>query len=697
MKKLIAFVLAALMLAAMLVPVSAEGTLELTADSHLTLGETYVDGIDGTITVGKLKANFASAVDVAGKADDAAVATDDAVSAGGESLRALIYGDVNRDGKITVTEVTAMHKMHANWDVNVNTHAADVDASGKVNVSDVTKMLKYLAGWDDISLGNVRMVYNGAKKTAANEDKTLDFFFATSMDKIGETTFVSTGEYSRKIKLARNEHESCQVFFVSETDREGLSLDLSDFEYEYGGATLGCEINPYLLYDCGVYNLDWVTAKTANNRVQIDDKFPEVLLKMTDTFEMKAGKAVGFMITVKADSDAPAGMYKATLNVKDGENVIKTADVYAYVWNFTLPEQPYSATSFCIGRYDVGKYGESYKEYYDFLLNEYKISAYTLPYDITDDACDEYLDNPRVTSYVIAGNGYDGQMSHDDDYKRAAYAKLQTKPEWADRGFFYCVDEPWHEYHLVMREEWEKVRDVLDTTDFKYIAVLNKITYPMTLEKKLANEKDYWELNGIDCLDYYSDFVNLWCPQSDAFEPFSSTSLFVERPIFMKKGEFRPRYEAFRERGDTMWWYVCISPGFPYANFFTYHQGAMTRALLWQQYMVNSDGMLYYSTTGSWSTISRNRFEIKDCGDGVLMYCGKTFGTPGPLASWRLVQIRDGLDDFDYLHMAEEIYGRDEVMKTVAKVTLGMRDYTGNYKDVEAARDALAKMIEDAD
>ena len=148
MKKLLAFALAMLMLASGAASVFADETpagLTLADGSHLVLTDNgYVDGIDGTITVGKLKANFAGDVSVAGKADDAYVATDDVIG----DYKALIYGDVNRDGKVNLSDVAAVLQIIANWDVNVNSDAADVDKSGGVNLVDVTKMLKKIAGWD---------------------------------------------------------------------------------------------------------------------------------------------------------------------------------------------------------------------------------------------------------------------------------------------------------------------------------------------------------------------------------------------------------------------------------------------------------------------------------------------------------------------------------------------------------------------
>ena len=179
MKKLLSFVLTAVMLLSCATAVFAEDApagLTLAEGSHLVLDAAtgYVDKIDGTITVGELKANFAGAVDVAGKADDAAVATDDVIG----GYKALIYGDVNRDGKINLADVSGILQNVAGWAVDVNTDAADVDKTGKINLADITKVLKYIAGWDDISLGNVRMIFENVKLEAENEDAGIDMFIA---------------------------------------------------------------------------------------------------------------------------------------------------------------------------------------------------------------------------------------------------------------------------------------------------------------------------------------------------------------------------------------------------------------------------------------------------------------------------------------------------------------------------------------
>lgn len=66
---------------------------------------------------------------------------------------AHLKGDVTDDGKVNLSDVSAMLKKVAGWDVEVPEDAADANGDGGVNLSDVSLTLQYIAGWD------VAMIY----------------------------------------------------------------------------------------------------------------------------------------------------------------------------------------------------------------------------------------------------------------------------------------------------------------------------------------------------------------------------------------------------------------------------------------------------------------------------------------------------------------------------------------------------------
>ena len=686
MKKLLSFVLAALMMSQMAVAVFAEDApagLTLAEGSHLRLDteKMYVDGIDGTITVGELKANFAGDVTVAGKADDAAVATDDVIG----DYKALIYGDVNRDGKVNLSDVSGTLQIIANWAVDVNEDAGDVDKNGSVNLTDVTKLLKSIAGWADISLGNVRMVFENKALTAENEDSTLKLSFTNMMNKIGKKQLQHTGENSHKIKLARNEYDACQALLWSDTAKTGMTAELTDFVYEYGDATLKSNLE-WVVYEPerAIFTelLDGNNGMYNNPQRTYSDAMPEILMPMADSFELAAGELQHFVITAKTEKDSPAGMYKATLTVKDAEGKeVKKADVYTYVWDFTLPDTPYSASLFS-GNQSVSNY--------EFLL-EHNLSDYCLPVSITDPAADAYMSDPRVTAFVIAGGGqwyglnmYGGIMDRTDEQTVANYQKVMSNPDWAKKGLFYYTDEPYEGGLHFVRQCYERVTELLGTTNIRNMT-------PLASNNSFADLQ--CQSDNIDAVDFIDPYINVWCPQSNAYHLQKEKGGWTPRRQYSKYGEYADRAKAFREKGEEIWWYVCVSPEVPYANYFACYQGVINRVLSWQQYFNDVDGCLYYQTFGG--TITKYKFDIGN-GDGILQYDVDTWGREGYGASWRLLQVRDGFDDFDYLSMAEELVGRETVMNVVKKVTTGMLQFTEDYKVLDAARDEIVKIILDA-
>ncbi len=687
MKKLLTLALTAAMLLQGAVSVFADDAsgLALAEKSHLKVENGIVDMIDGTLTVGELKAEFAGAVDVAGKADDALVFADDVVSAGGESAKAIIWGDASKDGKITLTDATRMLQSIAKWTVDISATAADVDRNDKVNLTDVSKLMQKLAKWSDISLGNVRMVFENKKLTAEYEDKALDLSFTSIMNKVGAVQEYDHSEKSYKLKLARNEYDSCTVLLKSETDRQGMTAELSPFVSEFGDAVLEGKIEWTIYEDHAYFTVidpEHFTFVKANEKAY-DDSFPEVVIGMADTFELKAGRNQQFVITVHSTKDTPAGMYKSTLTFRDSEGrAVKTTNVYAYVWDFTLPDTPYSASLFS---------GHHNPENYEYML-EFNLSDYVLPYEITDERADAYMSDPRVTAFVIAGGAagpnweygvdmYAGIMNKTPGQTIANYNKVMSNPEWAKKGLFYYTDEPFGDGIYKVKTSYEYVTDLLGTTNIRNIT-------------PLAGNGEFKSDDGkfVDYVAYIDPYINVWCPQSPAFHLLSEGGLWTSRYFQKVYGDFATRAQEFKAKGEEIWWYVCCAPEAPYANYFTLYQGVVNRLLSWQQYFNDVDGVLYYRTLGG--KISKYQFDIEG-GDGILQYEARLWGRTGYAASWRLLQVRDGFDDFDYLSMAEELVGREEVMKIVTKVSSGMLKYTEDYRVLEAARDEVAQLILD--
>lgn len=648
----------------------------------------YIKKIDGTKTVEKLSRQFES--DVIVKRDGKvlkpsdAVATNDEVSSGNTMLKALIYGDVDCDGAINTLDIISLMKRNAGWQsVSIAEAAADVNDDGIVGTDDVIMIMKYAAGWT-VSLGGVDISYDTSKKQAAYEDSALNLYFANSMYKINKDNNRPTSDNSYLMKMAKNEMESCQALISSDKEYKGLSVSVTDFKNQYG------DVIPAKIYWMYYYKLKLFDNVT-------DVIYPDALVPVIDgtTIDLKAGQNQGFMINADTSAETPAGMYKATISIYDSsKRQIKTADVYVDVWDFELPETPYSGSAFGLSKgalvansslsnTDEDGATELYIKYYEFLL-DYKITSYGLPYSILSDEADKYMSDPRVTSFVIwGGEGYGGQYNlPDDDTVRACYNKVYSNPEWAAKSYFYLVDEPAGDGWLKVESEYNRLKGILGTDDFWFCV-------PLAQDQEL-------KINGVgmDGYEFTRNFINMNVPQSHAFDV--KNGMFNSKRFQHVYGydEFPIRYQEDRKIGDKMWWYICISPQPPYPNLFVSYQGVVYRDVMWQQFMFDIDGILYWAVN-VWESNSVNR--IVDMGDGLLMYPGKWFGVGDVVCpSIRLENLRDGFEDFDYLRMAEKIYGRDTILDIVHKVTTDVLEYTEDYRTLQRQRDLLGNMLEEA-
>jgi hypothetical protein len=136
----------------------------------------------------------------------------------------------------------------------------------------------------------------------------------------------------------------------------------------------------------------------------------------------------------------------------------------------------------------------------------------------------------------------------------------------------------------------------------------------------------------------------------------------------------RGDYDAWLARGGKhLWWYQSCdehescsngSPGPATATWPSYMVDASpmrNRVFQWLAYVYGIEGELYYATDYCWTDSCGGQsdpwvslYAFGGNGDGTLFYPGtpaKIGGTmPVPVPSMRLALIRDGMEDYEYLH-----------------------------------------------
>ena len=192
------------------------------------------------------------------------------------------------------------------------------------------------------------------------------------------------------------------------------------------------------------------------------------------------------------------------------------------------------------------------------------------------------------------------------------------------------------------------------------------------------------------------DFVDIHVPHIDCFDP---VTMDVARKM------------PWRE----IWEYICISGQHPYPNMWAVdYSGTENRICYWQLWRYNVTGYLYWAVNYWKEDVWNNPLSYPGGnGDGSLLYWGtKETGLPAgmadrPINSIRWELTRDGIEDYDYLAMLDDLAKKAVAAKDarglskeaqrlldVSQVCESFTKYTADPAVIEQRREAMGALIE---
>jgi hypothetical protein len=162
--------------------------------------------------------------------------------------------------------------------------------------------------------------------------------------------------------------------------------------------------------------------------------------------------------------------------------------------------------------------------------------------------------------------------------------------------------------------------------------------------------------------------------------------------------------EGFKTtNGDELWNYVACNPPYtaPYQNILLFNDGTEGRTMFWTTYMLEGTGFLYwnvsyYDAGGNATHTLRCPFTKTGPGDGILVYPGSAYGQLDPIPSIRLVNMRDGIEDYQLLTMLEQSKGAEFTDELVSHITTSSVTYTRDDDTVYNVRSFLLRALEEA-
>ena len=412
--------------------------------------------------------------------------------------------------------------------------------------------------------------------------------------------------------------------------------------------------------------------------------FPEPLLP-AEGLRTAPGGTQSVWLTFKADRGAKPGVYSGSVSVRVGSASFVVPAVVR-VRDFSLPVRFGLKTAYSVmdgftrAVYPddfAAKKRESWDIMLDHRLNPDDISR-TSPPDVADV---EYAAKRGMNSFNVLNLVWPN-----------------PKAKWG------CRPKPGE-------TAGEDFRDYLDRTVRPYVAEL----------RRRGLDRGAYIYGFDECgKAYYGDMMSLCrAIKADYGLPVMTTA-YMFRDVAKHRIDFGskeammtdfhcPHYEVYdplladryRAAGKEVWWYTCCSPRYPYANVAPYSYPVVECRLMgWLTRLVRADGFLYWHVNCWRGTGKMNERETyfpdwrtdtfpRAHGDGVFLYPGREH----VLSGIRLANVRDGVEDYEWLRLAAERVGRNAVEAVMRELVRAKADFSRDASLLRRVRTRVADLI----
>jgi glycosyl hydrolase family 123 len=496
------------------------------------------------------------------------------------------------------------------------------------------------------------------------------------------------------VYAARNEFESFQVHEQAGSSAINLSVTISDLVNARTGTHITSAGN-IIVYREAYVNI--VTLSDANGSPGYT---PDILIPAVDPYRKQARNAFPFTIAahqtqsiwfdIFVPPNALSGYYQGTVTITNAGTTYTTLPVVLAVWNFSLPstatlKSMYGGETSCYGYYSGTGYtgcanypGSGGNSDLGMTLSEIDVAVMLLDHRITasqnkyssptsgssnvwtawDSQWGPLINGtPANTSTILSGAAWNTVVYQDGSNGGVNNPNLQNwmthfiSHGWQSRLMAWTMDEPHG--------------STAYATVVANAAFYHGTTppYPIMATAEIAEASNFNALSAIDIMVPTVDFMD---PQGGSNQRSTYNTWLAgtgcagcaPRQVWM--------YQGCTEHGS------CSngSPGSSSATWPSVMVDATpvrNRIMQWIEYLNNVSGDLYYDTelcwaasycqdgaghtgTDPWTSI----YAFGGNGDGTLIYPGPTAKiggtTPIPLPSMRLKNIRDGMEDYEYLH-----------------------------------------------
>ncbi len=484
--------------------------------------------------------------------------------------------------------------------------------------------------------------------------------------------FSSTPAREYRMAAARNEYESCQIIV------RPLYQSLSAVKWELSqprngdGVVLPATVRLVGYVDCAESPYD--TPHTG--------WWPDPLLDfMTEVDAVPAHEVLPLWVTVHVPEDAPAGDYtgKLTVSLADGQE--QSVQLRVQVWDFAIPKHTHLRTALSLRGaaqlYPDANPAQIQRKYENWMLEEYHL-------------------NPGC---IYAGSPPSWDVERLRELKALGLNAINLGYVYAPREPDFDAAAHWQRFERQMArvEEYLPIAEAAGVRDLCYIYCFDERPKGQldVVFETAAKIKQRWPDIEVMTTAYDTTFglerdngaaVDIWVPLTPHFDGNA------------------PKIAQARTAGRDIWWYICCGPLHPHANWFVEYPAIEARLLMGAMTAkYRPGGFLYYAVnrwplnekviTGGprtdWNPASFRTYN----GDGSIMCAGPN----GPLATIRLENIRDGIEDYEYYLLLRKLInqtGTSQQIGMVAdSVVTDLTHYTHDPKVVLVERERVARQI----
>jgi hypothetical protein len=580
------------------------------------------------------------------------------------------------------------------------------------------------------ALSFVLLLFAAAATAGAAEPAAFKLTALNAMERIGQQE-PAFGAAEVLIEAARNEVESFQVVVAARGGNVHVTkAQLSDLRGVDGAligkqcaqlyreeyvrvrmSTPGAELPPGLYADALVPFIDPLSGKPIEPLSDHRAAWGEPSVRSGHDmyalpFDVFRGQNQPLWIDVQVPKDARPGVYRGSIRVTSHEGSAEIA-VTLRVWGFTLPDGPThrnhfggfsGLTKFFNAKRDSDEFRQI-EERYCRAMAEHRLNppipAHLLP-DVKPDgslaidpqrhaALRKFIEELHVTDFQVPNApfarlphaaskpGYKeippAEREKAQRYYRQYYDYLKQNG-WNQRAYLYMLDEP------NTRENYEQV------------LVLGQVVHEAVPElRRLVVEQTFLQDPAWPDID---PAVDIWCPLFSYIDRDSILARFAEgdevwsyTALVQRAPSYHPHYTEVKGQ-DPPHWHI----DWPLLVY---------RVPTWINRQYQITGLLYWSAVTAvmepWCNPAFAHPRHYN-GGGYLLYPGTPCGFDGPVASMRLKNIRDGMEDYEYFALLEKAGGGKAVQKAIDRVAPTWWQYCRDPQTLLEARRALAEQIE---